>query len=71
MEPLIIKTSIILDEEIARKFERFCQYEQIYGQIFYEILNAKPPEIVNGKIILFIKNGKWQKTQVFDEKGRI
>lgn len=62
--------SVDMSQERAEAFLRFCQYEALYNQLGAELLNAKPEEINNGKIMLFIQKGQWIKTQRFDEIGK-
>lgn len=63
--------SVDMSPPRAEAFLRFCQYEALYGQLWAEIINSKPEDIINGRVSLFIKNGKWQRTQIIDEKGKL
>ena len=67
---MIQTINVIMNYDLADKFKRYCKNEQFYNVLWAELLNAKPEEIINGRISLFIKKGQWQRTQVIDEKGK-
>jgi hypothetical protein len=61
--------SVDMTPERAETFLRFCQFEYEYKLIAQKILEAKPEQITNGRITIFVKNGEWQRTQIIEEKG--